>query len=201
MFTGLVETLGTVVTIQPEGPGVRLTLRSAMMAADAKLGDSIAVNGCCLTVVEKSTDDLVFEAGSETLKRTNLGQLQAGSPVNLERALRAGDRLGGHYVTGHIDALGTVASIRQEGDWAFYYFAVPSSLIRQMASKGSVAVDGVSLTLVDVDNDNSQFSVALIPHTLSVTTLGQRAVGSLVNIETDLLAKYVEQQLHFRDQA
>ncbi len=201
MFTGLVETLGTVVTILPEGPGVRLTLRSEMMAADTKLGDSIAVNGCCLTVVGKANADLVFEAGSETLKRTNLGQLQAGSPVNLERALRAGDRLGGHYVTGHIDALGTVASIRQEGDWAFYYFAVPPALIRQMASKGSVAVDGVSLTLVDVDNDKNLFSVALIPHTLSVTTLGQRAVGSLVNIETDLLAKYVEQQLHFRDQA
>ncbi len=201
MFTGLVETLGSVLSILPEGPGVRLTLRSGLLAADAKLGDSIAVNGCCLTVVEQQADDLVFEAGSETLKRTNLGELTAGSSVNLERALRAGDRLGGHYVTGHIDALGKVASIRQEGDWAFYYFEVPAALIWQMASKGSVAVDGVSLTLVEVDNHRNQFSVALIPHTLSVTTLGQRREGSLVNIETDLLAKYVEQQLRFRDQA
>lgn len=201
MFTGLVETLGSVVSILPEGPGVRLTLRTPLLAADAKLGDSIAVNGCCLTVVAKQADDLVFEAGSETLKRTNLGELTAGASINLERALRAGDRLGGHYVTGHIDALGKVASIRQEGEWAFYYFEVPAPLIRQMASKGSVAVDGVSLTLVDVDNQKNQFSVALIPHTLSVTTLGQRREGSLVNIETDLLAKYVEQQLRFRDQA
>lgn len=198
MFTGLVETLGKVTSLTPEGPGIRLTIESDIVAAGVQLGDSIAVNGCCLTVVAHSPTTMTFEAGSETLRRTNLGQLTIGSPVNLERALKAGDRLGGHYVTGHIDALGRVAEIRQEGEWAFYYFEVPSSQIRQMASKGSVAVDGVSLTLVDVNNQTNQFSVALIPHTLAVTTLGQRTVGAQVNIETDLLAKYVEQQLLFR---
>ena len=197
MFTGLVEALGVVQAVVPEGPGVRLTVAAAEIAADAKLGDSIAINGCCLTVIglEKATGLLAFEAGSETLSRTNLGRLTIGSKVNLERALRAGDRLGGHYVTGHIDSLGRLHSIRQEGDWAFYHFAVPVAQIKQMASKGSVAVDGVSLTLVEVTDE--QFSVALIPHTLSVTTLGQLKLDDMVNIETDLLAKYVQQQLKY----
>ena len=193
MFTGLVETLGVVDDLVSQGPGVRLVVRAAAIAADSRLGDSIAVNGCCLTVVERVGETLAFEAGSETLQRTNLGRLIAGASVNLERSLRVGDRLGGHYVTGHIDALGVVDAIRREGDWSFYWFAVPHPLTRQMASKGSVAVDGVSLTLVEVTAD--RFSVALIPHTLKMTTLGVRREGDRVNIETDILAKYVEQQL------
>lgn len=193
MFTGLVETVGSVESLRPAGPGVRLLVRAAMVADDASLGDSIAVNGCCLTVVEKSGNSLGFDAGSETLSRTNLGKLAPDSRVNLERSLRVGDRLGGHYVSGHIDALGTLEEVKQEGAWAFYWFRVPPELTRQMASKGSIAVDGVSLTLVNVEL--GRFSVALIPHTLEATTLGKLAPGDAVNIETDILAKYVEQQL------
>jgi riboflavin synthase len=196
MFTGLVETLGTVTALAPIGPGVRLTVRSALVADGTRVGDSIAINGCCLTVVEARGDELSFEAGSETLSRTNLGKLSLGSGVNLERSLSVGDSLGGHYVTGHIDAVGTLAARRDEGEWSFFWFRVSPALTRQMASKGSIAVDGVSLTLVDVEAE--RFSVALIPHTLAVTTLGKLAVGDVVNIETDVLAKYVERQLEFR---
>lgn len=197
MFTGLVETLGEVAALAACGPGMRLTITSPLIAADASLGDSIAVNGCCLTIVELDSPrgTFAFEAGSETLSRTNLGRLQVGSRVNLERSLQLGDRLGGHLVSGHVDALGTLDEIRTEGEWAFYWFRVPGELSRQMASKGSVAVDGVSLTLVDVERE--RFSIALIPHTLAVTTLGQLQLGDAVNIETDLLAKYVARQLSF----
>jgi riboflavin synthase len=193
MFTGLVEALGTIDDVLRQGPGVRLMVSAAEIAADAAIGDSIAINGCCLTVVAREGDRLEFEAGSETLGRTNLGRLAKGSPINLERSLRVGDRLGGHFVSGHIDALATLEQRRDEGPWSFLWFRVPAGLTRQMASKGSVAVDGVSLTLVDVEAE--RFSVALIPHTLSVTTLGRLQVGDFVNIETDLLAKYVQQQL------
>ncbi len=195
MFTGLVEELGTIAAIEPQGAAVALTLRAPLVASDATLGASIAVNGCCLTVVRHNGDLLTFEAGSETLSRTNLGKLQTGSPVNLERSLRVGDRLGGHYVSGHIDGLGTLDERRDEGPWAFLWFRVPGELARQLASKGSIAVDGVSLTLVEVTHD--RFSVALIPHTLSVTTLGALKIGDTVNLETDLLAKYVQRQLEF----
>jgi riboflavin synthase len=195
MFTGLVEALGVVADLQPQGPGVRLSIREATIANDAAIGDSIAINGCCLTVVAVSGDVLAFEAGSETLSRTNLGRLSPGSEVNLERSLKAGDRLGGHFVSGHIDAVGMLDQSSTEGPWSFLKFLVPGHLTRQMASKGSVAVDGVSLTLVEVEPD--RFSVALIPHTLAVTTLGKLQIGDAVNIETDLLAKYVERQLSF----
>jgi riboflavin synthase len=161
------------------------------MAAEAVLGESIALNGCCLTVIDIAHDMLVFDAGPETLARTNLGRLAVGSRVNIERSLRLGDRLGGHLVTGHIDAVGSLDKRIDQADWSTCYFRVPEGLTRQMASKGSVAVDGVSLTLVDVER--SRFSVALIPHTLSVTTLGGLNLGDEVNIETDLLAKYVAQ--------
>ncbi|MGI8979865.1 MAG: riboflavin synthase [Pirellulaceae bacterium] len=197
MFTGLVETVGIVDSVRTEGPGVRLLVRAGDVAADANLGDSIAINGCCLTVVEKSGETIGFDAGSETLSRTNLGKLAPSSRVNLERSLKVGDRLGGHYVSGHIDAVGTLEQVKQEGAWAFYWFRVPEELSRQMASKASVAVDGVSLTLVDVES--GLFSVALIPHTLEVTTLGKLIPGDAVNIETDILAKYVEQQLKFME--
>ncbi|MBC7854432.1 MAG: riboflavin synthase [Pirellulaceae bacterium] len=195
MFTGLVETVGSVESLRPDGPGVRLLVRAGMVAEDAALGDSIAINGCCLTVVEKTGNCLGFDAGSESLSRTNLGKLVSGSRVNLERSLKVGDRLGGHYVSGHIDAVGTLDQIEHEGAWAFYWFRVPPELTRQMASKGSIAVDGVSLTLVNVEL--GRFSVALIPHTLEATTLGKLVPGDAVNIETDILAKYVEQQLKY----
>lgn len=195
MFTGLVETMGVVDALLPQGPGVRLTVRSVLVASDAKLGDSIAVNGCCLTIIAIEGDHVSFEAGSETLSRTNLGRLQVGGGVNLERSLQLGDRLGGHLVTGHIDALGELVDLRHEGPWAFLVFKLPPPLARQVVSKGSITVDGVSLTVVDVTAES--FSVALIPHTLEITTLGRLQLGDAVNLETDLLAKYVERQLHF----
>ncbi len=193
MFTGLVESLAEVIGTSPEPPGMRLTIREPQIASAAKIGDSIALNGCCLTVIGIEADELAFQAGKETLSRTNLGDLALGSMVNLERSLRAGDPLGGHYVTGHIDAVGTVAQRNDNAEWCTMWFHAPLPQLRQMASKGSIAVDGISLTLVDVTED--RFSVALIPHTLTVTTLGRRKIGDLVNLETDVLAKYVQRQL------
>jgi riboflavin synthase len=187
MFTGLVETLGLVQGVRAEGPGRRLTLSAPL--DDLSLGDSVAVNGCCLTVVEVTADGFSFEAGPETLQLTNLGELAVGDRINLERSLRLGDRLGGHLVTGHVDGLGRIAERRRDGDWELIWFSCPPALAEQMAPKGSVAVDGISLTLVEVRAD--AFSVALIPHTLAVTTLGFKQVGAAVNLETDLLAKYV----------
>jgi riboflavin synthase len=199
MFTGLVEHLGAVERIEPADPALRLVVRAGPLAEDAQIGDSIAINGCCLTVVSREEDLLGFDAGSETLSRTNLGRLSSGSPVNLERSLKVGDRLGGHFVSGHIDGTGRLVKRRDEGQWSSFTFRVPRQLTRHMAAKGSVAVDGVSLTLVDVGLET--FSVALIPHTLSVTTLGGLGIGSIVNLETDQLAKYVERQLETRSSA
>ena len=176
-----------------DGETCRLGLETSVVNEDVAIGDSICVNGCCLTVVKIDGNLLEFDAGSETLSRTNLGRLVVGDPVNLERSLKPDSRMGGHYVSGHVDSLGQVKSRNDDGEWAEFYFSVPESLTRQMASKGSVTVDGISLTLVDVQSDC--FSVAIVPHTLSVTTLGQRQVGDQVNIETDLLAKYVQRQL------
>jgi riboflavin synthase len=193
VFTGLVASLATVHQILPEPPGVRLVVRDDAIAAAAKIGDSIAINGCCLTVVKLDGAAMLFEAGPETLERTNLGRLKVGDRVNLESSLRMGDALGGHLVAGHIDAVGRLERRDEDGLWCTMWFKVPGELTRQMASKGSVAVDGVSLTLVDVEAD--RFSVALIPHTLAATTLGGLRPGDEVNLETDLLAKYVERQL------
>lgn len=193
MFTGLVEKLATVVAIQSEPPGVRLRISAGEIAESAAIGDSICVNGCCLTVVATEGDELEFEAGPETLARTNLGRLAPGASVNLERSLRVGDRLGGHFVTGHIDGQGALAKRVDEGEWSTCWFTAPRALMRQMASKASIAVDGVSLTLVEVADD--RFSVALIPHTLAATTLGRLRQGDPVNLETDLLAKYVQRLL------
>jgi riboflavin synthase len=174
-----------------------LVIRAPSLAQEMQVGASIAVNGCCLTVVDVQAETFGFDAGAETLSRTNLGRLTAGSYVNLERSLRLGDRLGGHFVTGHIDGVGQLERRIDDKDWSTFWFRVPAELSRQMASKGSIAVDGVSLTLVDVEP--GRFSVALIPHTLKVTTLGPLEVGDPVNLETDVLAKYVEQQLRGGD--
>jgi riboflavin synthase len=195
MFTGLVETLGTITRVADQPPGKRFTIDSGVVAKDAALGDSICINGCCLTVVAIEGDHLEFEAGEETLSRTNLGKLAKGSQVNLERSLAVGDRLGGHYVTGHIDDLGKLAERRDDPPWSHLRFEMPSRLASQVAAKGSIAIDGISLTVVDADEQS--FSVALIPHTLEVTTLGQCQVGDAVNLETDVLAKYVQRSLQF----
>lgn len=202
MFTGLVQSLATVQAVVPEGPGVRLVIADSMTALRAAVGDSIALNGCCLTVVSVDDESLAFEAGPETLARTTLGKLAKGDRINLETSLKVGDELGGHLVTGHIDAVGTIDArqddTQQDGaEWSTFWIRVPGDLMRQMASKGSVAVDGVSLTLVDVEDQ--RFSVALIPHTLHVTTLGSRQAGDRVNLETDVLAKYVQRQLEWKE--
>ncbi len=196
MFTGLVEHCLPLTAVIDEPPGKRLVLAVRAYEGEIAMGESIALNGCCLTVVEIRGDELHFQAGPETLVRTNLGQLTAGSRVNIERSLRFGDRLGGHLVTGHIDGGGSVARRVDDHEWSTIWFAAPTNLLRQMASKGSIAVDGVSLTLVEVTDEH--FSVQLIPHTLAVTTLGAKKVGDPVNLETDLLAKYVERQLGYK---
>jgi riboflavin synthase len=190
MFTGLIEALGTVQRLEPDGTGgTNLVLAVPSFAAELTVGESVAVNGACLTVVEHDAETCRFEAGPETLRRTNLGELKPGDPVNLERSLRVGDRLGGHIVQGHVDGVGRIAERLRQGEWELVWFVCPPELAAQMVSKGSVAVDGISLTLVDVTAD--RFSVALIPHTLERTTLGVKPVGAVVNLETDLLAKYV----------
>jgi len=190
MFSGIVEAMGTVAEVRSEPPGCRLIIRHDQIAAETKVADSISLNGCCLTVVEVAAGTMAFQAGPETLARTNLGELRPGSRVNMERALRVGDRLGGHFVSGHIDGVGYLERRDDFGDWSSFRFRISHQIASQMASKGSIAVDGVSLTIVD--SEPEMFSVALIPFTLAVTTLGALGVGDKVNLETDILAKYVQ---------
>ncbi len=168
------------------------------ITAELTIGQSVAVNGACLTVIACDAETCSFQLGPETLQRTNLGDLRPGDRVNLERALRLSDRLGGHLVQGHVDGIGYVLQRSTEGEWATVWFRCSSELAAQMAPKGSVAVDGVSLTVVQVGED--RFSVALIPHTLAHTTLGFKETGAAVNLETDLLAKYVWSYMnHYKD--
>ncbi|HVW88544.1 MAG TPA: riboflavin synthase [Gaiellaceae bacterium] len=182
MFTGLVREVGDVVSME----GGRLVVRSTL---EAGLGDSIAVSGVCLTVVAHDGDTLAFDAVPETLARTSLGTLESGSRVNLEPALRAGDAMGGHYVQGHVDGAGSFRGVADGLHW----FDAPAEINRYVAEKGSIAVDGTSLTVAGVDD--SGFAVALIPHTLEATTLGGLRPGDPVNLEADMLAKYVEKLL------
>jgi riboflavin synthase len=197
MFTGLVESLGRVAAVVDEPPGKRLVIEAANIAAGTALGESICTSGCCLSVVRLDGPRIEFQAGPETLSRTTLGGLQPGDAVNLERSLRLSDRLGGHLVTGHIDGFGRLESRRQDGDWLTCFFSASPALLGQMASKGSVAIDGVSLTVCEVTP--TAFSVALIPHTLAHTTLGSLAEGDAVNLETDLVFKYVARWLTARE--
>ncbi|MCL2744204.1 MAG: riboflavin synthase [Planctomycetaceae bacterium] len=197
MFSGIIETMGKVKAVVPETTGCRFIIEEAKIAVAVQVADSVAVNGCCLTVIDKDETSFTFQVSPESLSRTNLGKLTLGSSVNLERALSLGDRLGGHFVSGHVDGLGTLVKIDDLGEYQNYYFSVPKKLAAQMASKGSVAVDGVSLTLVNCEPE--LFSVALIPYTLKVTTLGSRKIGDLVNIETDILSKYVQRLLEAKE--
>ncbi|MBM3996640.1 MAG: riboflavin synthase [Planctomycetes bacterium] len=189
MFTGLVEALGTVRDVTSDSVSTRLRIEEPTIATDAPIGASIAVNGVCLTVVAADSTTFTFQAGPETLRLTNIGDLRPGMKANLERALRLGDRLGGHIVQGHIDGIGQIERRLPQGEWETVWFTCAPSLSRQMIRKGSIAIDGISLTLVDVEP--GRFSVALIPHTLSVTTLGFKQPGDHVNLETDMFAKYV----------
>jgi riboflavin synthase len=192
MFAGLVESLGTVTRAADTGAGRRLTVRDAM-GPQLAVGESVAVNGACLTVVEVRGDEFGFDVGPETLLRTNLGRLAVGDRVNLERSLKVGDRLGGHFVQGHVDAVGTIDARVRNGDWEDVWFRCPAELTRLMVPKGSIAVDGISLTLVNVEAE--RVSVMLIPHTQAVTTLGFKKAGDPVNLEADMLAKHVAKLL------
>ncbi len=195
MFTGLVECLGRVELCENEGSGFRFTISwPDLPAADPlTLGESVAINGCCLTVVAAEGDRFEVQAGPETLARTNLGDKKPGDRVNLERALRFGDRLGGHFVQGHVDTTATLRERRTEGEWEFLSFVIDPDWTPLLVPKGSIAIDGVSLTLVEARHYG--FSVMLIPHTLAVTTLGLIHPGDRVNIETDILAKHVQKLL------
>ena len=192
MFTGLIQAIGTITDVRAAAPGKRLTTGSTPLARP-NIGDSIAVNGCCLTVVEAAPGSFTFDAGPETLARTTLGQLALGSRVNLEPSLAVGDRLGGHFVTGHVDAVGKLLARDDDRAWSTMWFGMDPEFAWGLAPKGSIAIDGVSLTVVEVEPD--RFSVAIIPHTLAATTLGELAVGGRVNLEIDLVAKYVRQLL------
>jgi riboflavin synthase len=190
MFTGLVQSLATVREVADARAGRRLRVAEPALAPKLEIGESVAVDGACLTVVAVAGDAFDFEAGPETLAKTTLGRLAAGDRVNLERALRAGDALGGHFVTGHVDCVGAILEAAVTGDWLTLWFGFPPEWEELLVAKGSVAVDGVSLTVVDVRRD--RFSVMLIPHTRAHTTLGLKRPGDPVNLEFDLLAKHVQ---------
>ncbi|MHC4939197.1 MAG: riboflavin synthase [Planctomycetota bacterium] len=189
MFTGLVQALGTIREMEPRGEAVRLTVEASGPAAEAAIGDSVAVNGCCLTVVGIDGENLAFDVIPESLDRTNLGAQSTGSRVNLELPLRPSDRMGGHFVQGHVDAVGKLVNKTDHDGDVRLTFSLPEVLRGQVVEKGSIAIDGVSMTVAGVDRET--FSVAVIPHTLEVTTLGRLRVDDPVNLEGDILAKYV----------
>jgi riboflavin synthase len=193
MFTGLIREIGTVVSVEGGGEGARVEVNAPKTARAAAIGDSISIDGVCLTVVARDAETLAFDAVPETLARTALATLEPGSRVNLEPALRAGEPLGGHYVQGHVDGVGSVRSVESEGDGRRIWFDLPAELLRYVVEKGSIAVQGTSLTVAGADDTG--FAVALIPHTLDATNLSRLEAGSRVNIEVDILAKYVEKLL------
>ncbi len=196
MFTGLIQGVGIVGEIRSANRGQQLSIRSAPLAAELKVGDSIAVDGVCLTVVSDSTDTFLADVSTESLSRTTLGGKRPGDRVNLEPALRLGDRLGGHLVTGHVDGLGRVVEYSREGNGTVITIAAGADLMPLIVEKGSITVDGISLTVNQVGND--RFGVMVIPHTLKTTTLCDRSTGHQVNLETDLLGKYVSRLLEYR---
>jgi riboflavin synthase len=194
MFTGIVEELGRVRAVTPNAGGARIEIAATTVLEDATIGASIAVNGCCLTVVELGDQRWSADAVVETLERTNLGDLAPRDPVNLERPIRLEDRLSGHLVQGHVDVCGTVVAREPQSDGSERFrFTAPTEVLRYVVHKGSITVDGISLTVAALGDD--AFEVAVIPHTLAVTTLGARAIGARVNLEVDLVAKYVERLL------
>lgn len=190
MFTGIIEELGRVKAIERKAGGVSLSLEGRITLEDAKVGDSITVNGTCLTMTMVKKGSFTVDISPETLKNTNLGDLRVGDRVNLERALRVSDRLGGHFVTGHIDGVGVIKEKRPLGDSTFFRIDAPEPVLRYTTLKGSIAVDGISLTVVDVTDKD--FGVVIIPHTANVTTMGFKGIGDRVNLEADILGKLVE---------
>jgi riboflavin synthase len=194
MFTGIVEELGTIRRVNAHATGARIEIQAPLVRGDAHIGESIALNGCCLTVVDLMPDAYVADAVEETLRVTTLGSLQPGDRVNLERSVRLADRLGGHLVQGHVDAVGSLLAREPQADGSVVLrFSAGPDVLRYVVYKGSIAVDGVSLTVAGLDE--TSFSVAIIPHTQAVTTLGFRQPGDTVNLETDVIARYVERLL------
>lgn len=200
MFTGLIETMGAVTSVEITGNGIRLSLKP-LTDLEVNPGDSIAVNGVCLTVTNPGRgvayNAPTFDISPETMRSTNLGELKVSDQVNLERALRLSDRLGGHIVTGHADGTGTIRDKRRAGEYTFYTFESSPEILKYVVKKGSIAVDGISLTVVDLDNKS--FSVAIIPHTLTATNIGDKHVGNKVNLEVDIIGKYVEKFSNRKD--
>ena len=198
MFTGIVETLGEVVSIEPVGGDVRITVSAKDYSErDISLGDSIAVNGCCLTVVERQSDRLMFDVSRESMSLTVIGQWQLGTAVNLEMSLLPTTRMGGHMVSGHVDGLAVLTELEQDGRSWRMVFEAPASLRKYIAKKGSITIDGISLTINDVSGKT--FDINVIPHTFKVTTLGNLKKGGQVHIEVDLIARYLEQLLRGQD--
>lgn len=194
MFTGLILETGETTSVKKRAGGAVLSLRANEVAATSRIGDSISVNGVCLTVVSTNGNELSFDLSEETLRSTNLGSLRAGDVVNLEPSLRPDSKIGGHFVTGHVDADGKVRSKSAVGDMMKFEIAAPANVLRFLVEKGSVAVDGISLTVVDILKDG--FTLVIIPHTAKMTTLGFKGPGETVNIEVDILGKYVAKFLN-----
>jgi riboflavin synthase len=198
MFTGIVEEMGAVTSMEKTLAGTRMTILASTVMNDLKIGDSVSVNGTCLTVVTKSDRGFAVEVSPETLSVTTLGLLTAGAPVNLERAMKLNERIGGHLVAGHVDGVGTIRNRHQEGNAIVFTIEAPAEILRYCVVKGSITVDGISLTINEVADHS--FSVAIIPHTAKVTTLGLKQVNETVNLESDLIGKYVERLLQERGQ-
>jgi len=193
MFTGLIEEIGHIDKVISQNSGGQLIIQAKTIQEGTKLGDSIAVNGVCLTVTNLTKTSFTADVMPETLKRSNLGQLQKGSSVHLERAMAANGRFGGHMVSGHIDGTGTISAKKQEGNATRLYITADTTLLSQIIEKGSIAIDGVSLTVISVDKE--QFSVGIIPHTSTETILLNKNIGDEVNLETDIIAKYIQRFL------
>ena len=201
MFTGLIEEVGEIVDIVPSGDGARFTIRGSKALSDAHHGDSIAISGVCLTVIEQTADTFTADVMAQTLDMSTLSGATPGLRINLERAAKAGDRLGGHIVQGHVDGTAVVIDVRPGDEWRVIRFALPANLAPLVVDKGSICIDGVSLTVSDISSpaDVEQWcEVSLIPETLVATTLGQRVIGDRVNVETDIVARHVERMLAFQ---
>ena len=192
MFTGIIEEVGRLKSLD----GGRIEIACEKILSDIKIGDSISTNGVCLTVTDFGKDFFSADVMPETFRKTSLAEISSGGVVNLERALKVGDRLGGHIVSGHIDGVGKILTMHTEGNAIFINISAENSLLKQIAAKGSVAIDGISLTVVNAETEN--FSVSMIPHTREVTNFKFKHIGSLVNIETDILAKYIDRLINFK---
>lgn len=196
MFTGIVEEVGWIERVEGDSQAIKLTVRGKTVLEGVRLGDSIAVNGVCLTVTKFAGTSFVVDVMPETLRKTSLNRVRSGTPVNLERAMALGDRFGGHIVSGHVDGIGTISSRQSYGNAILFRIKAVSELIKYMVPKGSITIDGISLTIIDVTEE--EFTISIIPHTLENTNLRDKHPGDIVNLENDMLAKYVERLLAWR---